>query len=244
MESPETIAIFDNDGAALRRPRSYVVSHIYPMGGFYSAATAVSDVLPGYPLAVTGSAQIYEPDYGGLNHASNGFLYDNGVMNNLSNPWGPNSPQGNTYPSDILPDRTIVGFAEQYGHTTAFHWSPTTRFTFLQPLSPDGWTRVSGINPNGRMVGTGRNVEGFTEVVRWENENSQPEALVFLAQTVGRTSSWGTAVNSAGEIVGYSQTDSGATHGFLLPSLSVKINLFQDDLGTVTSNARLFHLSQ
>ena len=181
---------------ALLNAQTYKITDLGTLGGTESIATAIN-----------ASGQIT----GGSTNASgayHAFLWANGTMKDLGTLGGPSS-QGQS----INRSGEIAGYAQlppvpaKGGYSrgpVSFYSAFTDTNGTMTALGPVGGVAY-GINDSGEVIG-----EGGSSALLWSNGNSTD--LGSLGGTSGTTQP--TAINNAGEVVGYSYLPDGNFRGF------------------------------
>jgi len=159
-------------------------------GGNFSVAYAVNDA-----GQVTGQAQ----NASGTMFA---FLYSNGIVTNLGNLGGTETPETNA----INASGEIVGYAYlPDGNFRGFFWI-NGKMTALGTLGGD-WSQAYGINNAGQITG-----------IAYTHGNLAAHAFLYSngamkdIGTLGSTYSTGTSINAAGVIVGYAEVPSSSEY--------------------------------
>ena len=99
------------------------------------------------------------------------------------------------------------GFVRQ----NAFVWQGG-HLTALGVLPGGDWSVAHDINNNGEIVGEGITTPGVIRPIIWHNGQMLQLGTLARTQTAFATA---TAVNDAGQVVGYSDTRNGPQHAFL-----------------------------
>lgn len=201
------------------QPLNFATDNLGTFGGSQSVGYGINN-----------SGQVVGYAYNSGNVAQHAFLYSgSGPKQDLSPLGG-----GNSIAYGINDSGQIVGdFGNQAFRTEPNQ--PINLATDLLITTFNGWGQASGINDSGEVVGT------FTisYVQTWHAYRTAPNQSINLATddlgTLGTLSglqSYGTGINSSGQVVGYAQTNTGDWHAFL-HSGNGPINPATDDLGTL-----------
>ena len=140
---------------------------------------------------------------------SRAFLWENGVLRELGNPFGGEAGETWSVATAINGRAQVVGTAavgSGFG-ARAFLWE---NGVFVDIGTLGGSTsNAEDINANGDVVGSAETAAGASHAFVW-----RAGTMTDLG-TLGGSSSRATAVNDVGQIVGQSQTASGVWHMFL-----------------------------
>jgi probable HAF family extracellular repeat protein len=135
------------------------------------------------------------------------FLYANGAMQNLGGPTGATSSSG----MGINAAGQVTGtFTTQNGLTRSFLYSNGVMLDIGTLGTPFAQTMAAGINASGQITGA------FST-----SESSPQEAFIYAhgsinpIGTLGGDFSVGNAINTGGEVTGYSANSAGVTDAFL-----------------------------
>jgi probable HAF family extracellular repeat protein len=202
-------------------------AHMFLYSGGKLADLGTFDGRATTPTGINDAGQVVGTAYlqGSVGGAISGFLYSDGKMTGLS---GPDASM--VFASGINASGQIVGSggsAKGGPYQRSFVFS-NGKFTDLGTLGgPYVSSSASGINASGQVVGTA-----------YTNDYSGTQtARAFLYSggkmtdlgTLGGPWSQATAINASGQVIGQSQTASGAMHSFLYSGGKMT------DLGTVNA---------
>lgn len=180
-------------------------------GGSESTATGIND-----------RGQVV--GYGGINEygdqfveRSQAFIWDNAIIRSLGALYCPctfNVRYGTSVAQDINNGGIASGWSETVRGTRVYHALRWDNRNGLQDIGggPGNWSisRAYAISNNGSVVGDYARDAGMMSAynrtaVRWRGDN-----MVELGELDGHTSSTARDINEAGQIVGWSWTDTGA----------------------------------
>ena len=166
-------------------------------GGSNSAAYAINQ-----SGAIAGAAD----DSNGAFHA---VVYTGGAWIDLGIPNGYVSSAAAAISNSGLVAGTL---ADPYGATMGFLWSPSDPgvMTLLGALTPGGDSQAYGVNSSGVVVGSADGV-----ALLYDGSGIYDLNTLLGASSTGWKLEAATAIDDAGQIVGYGEYN-GAAHGFLL----------------------------
>jgi probable HAF family extracellular repeat protein len=184
-------------------------------GSYSSSATGINET-----GQVVGAATYFTGLPVTITHA---FLYSGGQMQDLGTLTPPTYPNYSSTATGINDNGDVVGYWYDYPTgllgeevTSAFFYSGGK----MKDLSYFGCSQAFGINNSGQIVGS--NVYGHAFVY-----NEYTGGNMKDLGTLGGSSSVGYCISGNGEIAGYAETASGASHAFLYSGGEMK------DLGTL-----------